>query len=85
MKPRRKTIGAGIKALKAYPKLTSTKAASAQDLNMLFDADEALNLARHLIQGAREAKEVTIRVARKPSVKTQKHAVSVTYETARKK
>ena len=79
--PIRKTVGSGIKALKAYPKLTSDKAATAEDLNIVLEADEALNLARHLIQGARDAKELTLRVARKLTVKTERHAVSVTYET----
>ena len=61
------------------------KAATAEHLNIVLEADEALNLARHLIQGARVAKELTVRVARKPAIKTERHAVSVTYETGKKK
>ena len=79
--PVRKTISSKIYAKATYPKLDSPKSATADYLNVVITDDEALNLAHHLVQGAKEAKEMTIRFARKPAVKTQLHSVSVTYET----
>lgn len=83
--PVRKTVSSQIYANQVYPKMESPKSATAEYINILLGDDEALNLARHLIQSARESTELTIRVARKPAVKTSKHSVSVTYECRKKK
>jgi hypothetical protein len=77
----RKTVSSRIYAKATYPKLDSPKATTSVYLNVMFTDDEALNLARHLIQASREAMELTIKVIRKPARKTGLHNVSVTYET----
>jgi hypothetical protein len=59
----------------------SEKAATAEYINIVIEAEEAERLASAIIQAATEAREFTIRAARKPTVKTGKHAVSITYET----
>ena len=61
--------------------MNSDVAATAEYINIVIEAEEAERLASAISQAASEAKEFTIRAARKPAVRTGKHAVSITYET----
>ncbi len=79
--PKRKTVGTRIYAKHVYPKFGAETAANAAMVNIVFSDDEALNLARHLVQAARCAKELTLAAVRKPSVNKNDHSVTVTYET----
>jgi hypothetical protein len=45
-------------------------------VDIVLSDDEALNLARHLVQAARVAKELTIMPRRKPSIKKGNHLVT---------
>jgi hypothetical protein len=81
----RRTVSSRIYAMNAYPGLHSKKAATARYLDIVLDSDQSLNLARHLVQGAREAAKLTLCVSRKPAAKTKTHAVSVTYAIADQK
>jgi hypothetical protein len=83
--PKRITVGSKIYATHVYPELGSSKSAKAKMVDIVLSDDEALNLARHLVQAARVAKEITVAGTRKPSVKSKKHHVAVTYEPRRKK
>jgi len=78
--PRRKTVGSRIYATHVYPEFGSKKSANAVMVNIVLSDDEALNLARHLVQAARCAKELTLTALRKPSIKKHDHSVAVTYE-----
>jgi hypothetical protein len=82
---KRKTVGSRIYAKHVYPELGSEKSAAAVMVNLVLSDDEALNLARHLVQAARCAKELTLAAVRKPSVKKHDHAVTVTYEVRMEK
>ena len=84
-KPRRITVGSRIYAKHVYPVFGSIKSANAQMIDLVLSDDEALNLARHLIQAARQAKELTIAGVRKPAVKSHLHTVTVTYEPRMRK
>ena len=78
--PKRKTVGSKIYAKHVYPEFGSKKSTTAVMVDIVFSDDEALNLARHLIQTARCAKELTLAAMRKSSVKKNDHSVTVTYE-----
>ena len=82
---KRITVGSRIYAKAVYPKFGSVKSANAKEVNILLTDDEALNLARYLIQAARVSKELTIMAVRKPSVNKGDHRVTVTYEPRVKK
>lgn len=83
--PKRICVGSRIYARAVYPKFGSPKSTSAEEINILLTDDEALNLARHLVQAARECKELTVKAMRKPSVRMKTHHVTVTYEPRMKK
>lgn len=82
---RRQTVGSRIYAIETYPKYGSAKSSSAEHVNVVLSDDEALNLARHLIQAAREAVEITAMFARIPAKKSGLHTVTVTYEVRKRK
>jgi len=84
-KVRRVTVGTRIYATHVYPKDGSDKAAAAQMVDIVLSDDEALNLARYLIQAARVSKELTVAAIRKPSAKKKLHHVTVTYEPRKSK
>ncbi len=83
--PKRITVASDVYATHVYPELGSSKSAKAVLVNIVLSDDEALKLARHLVQAARETKELTIAAKRKPSVKKADHLVTVTYEPRKKK
>jgi len=83
--PKRITVASHIYATHVYPGLASLKSAKADSVNIVLSDDEALNLARHLVQAARETKELTIMVKRKPSIKKDNHPMTVTYQPRKKK
>lgn len=83
--PRRKTVSSKIYAIATYPKLGSLKEGTSKFINIVISDDEALNLARHLVQAAREAKEVTVLCLRTPAVKSGLHQITVTYDTRKAK
>lgn len=68
-----------------YPLHGSSKSADAKEVNILLTDDEALNIARYLVQAAREATEITLKAMRTPSVKKHDHSVTVTYEPRMRK
>jgi len=82
---RRITVGSRIYATHVYPESGSPKSANAQMIDIVLSDDEALNLARHLVQAARVAKELTIAGIRKPAVKSGLHHITVTYEPRKSK
>jgi len=82
---KRITVSARIYAKHVYPGLNSVKSAKAYRVNIVLSDDEALNLARHLVQAARVATELTIMVNRKPSVRNGDHPVTATYQSRKKK
>ena len=82
---RRKTVGSRIYAKHVYPEFGSDKSANSVMVNIVLSDDEALNLARHLVQAARCARELTLAAQRKPAVKKQDHSVTVTYEVRMEK
>ena len=82
---RRITVGSKIYATHVYPEAGSPKSANAQMVDLVLSDDEALNLARHLVQAARVTKELTIAGIRKPAVKTGLHHVTITYEPRKRK
>ena len=83
-KPVRKTVTATVRAKKVYPLFGSPKSDS-QYVNALLSEDEALNLAKNIIQAARESGELTIRLDRKAAKTTKLHSVTVTYEKRKRK
>jgi hypothetical protein len=83
--PKRITVASNVYAAHVYPELASPKSANAVMVNIVLSDDEALNLARHLIQAARVTKQLTIAARRKPSVKNDTHLVTVTYEPRMRK
>ena len=83
--PKRVTVGSKIYAKAVYPKHGSPKSADAKEVNILMTADEALNLARYLVQGARDSKEMTIKAMRTASKSKKDHHITVTYEPRMKK
>ncbi len=84
-KPKRITVGSKIYAKAVYPRHGSDKSADAKEVNILMTDDEALNLARHLVQAARCCKEMTLKAMRIPSTKKKDHHVPVTYEPRMRK
>lgn len=84
-KQKRYNVASTIRATHVYPELGSPRSATAVLVNIVLKDDEALNLARHLVQAAREARELTIAAARKPGVMNNLHTVTVTYEGRMKK
>lgn len=83
--PKRITVGSKIYARAVYPKWGSEKSASSKEVNILLSDDEALNLARYLVQAARSAKEMTLKAERKTSMRKKDHHLTVTYEPRVKK
>ena len=81
----RKTVECNVHAKKVYPAMNSAVAATAEYINIVIEAEEAERLASSITQAAKEAEEFTIRAARKPAVRSGKHAVSITYETRKAK
>jgi len=55
---KRITVSARIYATHVYPRLDSVNSAKADRVNIVLSDDEALNLARHLVQAARETTEL---------------------------
>ena len=80
----RTTVTATARAKKVYPLFGSSKSDS-QYVNALLSEDEALNLAKNILQAVRESDELTIRLDRKAAKKTKLHSVTVTYEKRKKK
>jgi hypothetical protein len=52
--PKRINVASDIHATHVYPELGSPKSAKAVMVNIVLSDDEALNLARHLVQVAKE-------------------------------
>lgn len=76
----RKTVASQIRAKVVYPKFESPKKASAEFVNVVLSDDEALNLAKSLIQGSRDSHEINLRVSLKAAKKSGLHGMSVTYD-----
>jgi len=84
-KQKRYSVASTVRATHVYPELGSSRSATATLVNIVLKDDEALNLARHLVQAARESRELTIAAVRKPGTKNNLHTVTVTYEARMKK
>ena len=81
----RETITATIRAKKAYPKLDPKDPDEPEFWDIVFEDKQAMMLSDALKDGAAKADELTIRITRKLGEKTNRHAVSVTYEVRMKK
>ena len=73
----RRAIGTDVRAIVVYPALNSPRSATS-DINIDVGRDDALRLARHLIQGALLNPRVTIRAGRRPMANGQ-YRVTVTH------